>query len=138
MLDSPEGVCPGQARFEYPATSVLFSSIPYRDTTPIRLSGARLAGADLRGANLRGVDLRGALLGPGTSPSAFVRGFISSIPSFQDVLQRAANFHGATANKDTKWPSGFDWKAAGVALEDETAAAQGKSSVASPELPTDE
>jgi hypothetical protein len=25
MLDSSEGVCPGQARFEYPATSVLFS-----------------------------------------------------------------------------------------------------------------
>jgi zinc transporter ZupT len=26
MLDSPEGVCPGQARLEYPATSVLFSN----------------------------------------------------------------------------------------------------------------
>jgi len=26
MLDSPEGVCPGQAQFEYPATSVLFSN----------------------------------------------------------------------------------------------------------------
>jgi hypothetical protein len=26
MLDSSEGVCPGQARFEYPATSVLFSN----------------------------------------------------------------------------------------------------------------
>jgi len=26
MLDSPDGVCPGQARFEYPATSVLFSN----------------------------------------------------------------------------------------------------------------
>jgi hypothetical protein len=26
MLDSPEGVCPGQGRFEYPATSVLFST----------------------------------------------------------------------------------------------------------------
>ena len=25
MLDSPEGVCAGQTRFEYPATSVLFS-----------------------------------------------------------------------------------------------------------------
>jgi hypothetical protein len=25
MLDSPEGVCPGQAGFEYPATFVLFS-----------------------------------------------------------------------------------------------------------------
>jgi hypothetical protein len=27
MLDLPEGVCPGQARFEYPATSVLFSNL---------------------------------------------------------------------------------------------------------------
>ena len=26
MLDSPEGVCPGQAPFEYPATSVRFSN----------------------------------------------------------------------------------------------------------------
>jgi hypothetical protein len=26
MLDSPEDVCPGQAWFEYPATSVPFSS----------------------------------------------------------------------------------------------------------------
>jgi hypothetical protein len=25
MLDSPEGICAGQALFEYPATSVLFS-----------------------------------------------------------------------------------------------------------------
>jgi hypothetical protein len=25
MLDSPEGVCPGQAGFKYPATSALFS-----------------------------------------------------------------------------------------------------------------
>ena len=26
MLDSPDGVCAGQVRFEYPATSVLFSN----------------------------------------------------------------------------------------------------------------
>jgi hypothetical protein len=26
-VDSPDGVCPGQARFEYPATSVLFSNL---------------------------------------------------------------------------------------------------------------
>jgi hypothetical protein len=26
LLDSPEDVCPGQARFEYPATSVPFSN----------------------------------------------------------------------------------------------------------------
>jgi hypothetical protein len=30
MLDSPEGVCAGQTLFEYPATSVLFSSIGWR------------------------------------------------------------------------------------------------------------
>ncbi len=29
MLDSPEGVCAGRARFEYPATSVLFSNRPW-------------------------------------------------------------------------------------------------------------
>jgi hypothetical protein len=35
MLDSPEGVCPGQARFEYPATSVLFSNFdPYGRARP--------------------------------------------------------------------------------------------------------
>jgi hypothetical protein len=28
LLDSPEDVCPGQARFEYPATSVPFSTCP--------------------------------------------------------------------------------------------------------------
>jgi hypothetical protein len=27
MLDSPEGVCAGQVRFEYPATSVLLSLV---------------------------------------------------------------------------------------------------------------
>jgi hypothetical protein len=30
MLDSPEGVCAGQTRFEYPATSVLFSNLSLR------------------------------------------------------------------------------------------------------------
>jgi hypothetical protein len=30
MLDSPEGVCPGQAQFEYPATSVLLKELGCR------------------------------------------------------------------------------------------------------------
>ena len=29
MLDLLEGVCPGQIQFEYPATSVLFSSLRF-------------------------------------------------------------------------------------------------------------
>jgi hypothetical protein len=44
MLDSPEGVCAGQAQFEYPATSVPFSSTngPRRaDVTAAEASGRR-------------------------------------------------------------------------------------------------
>jgi uncharacterized protein YjbI with pentapeptide repeats len=95
------------------------SSIPYLDTQPTNLSGAKLAGANLSGANLKGVDLRAARIGPDTNPSAFVRGFVASVPSFQDVLQSEANFEGAKASRDTRWPHGFDWKAAGVIVEDE-------------------
>ena len=52
MLDSPEGVCPGQARFEYPATSVLFSK---------------------RSDSARGVDEVGEALGQvGALPDLFV------------------------------------------------------------------
>jgi hypothetical protein len=43
MLDSPEGVCPGQARFEYPATFVLFSNCPYSaQTAPVGSGQLRL------------------------------------------------------------------------------------------------
>jgi hypothetical protein len=38
MLDSPEGVCAGQARFEYPATSVLFSNSMFYTQIPEQLS----------------------------------------------------------------------------------------------------
>jgi hypothetical protein len=41
MLDSPEGVCAGQVRFEYPATFVLFSSLDSR-TANRTLVGCRL------------------------------------------------------------------------------------------------
>ena len=34
MLDSPEGVCPAQTRFEYPATFVLLSSHDSTYSTP--------------------------------------------------------------------------------------------------------
>jgi hypothetical protein len=44
MLDSPEGVCAGQARFEYPATFVLFGYQvlwPFpRNSAPSGASGA--------------------------------------------------------------------------------------------------
>jgi Pentapeptide repeats (8 copies) len=49
-----------------------------------RLDGARLAQADLRGADVRGTSLRDADLA------------------------------GARVNGATRWPSGFDWRAAGA------------------------
>jgi uncharacterized protein YjbI with pentapeptide repeats len=56
------------------------------------LTGAYLQGADLQGADLQGADLRAAHL-------------------------QKAQLRGAQANADTKWPDGFDWRAAGVVME---------------------
>jgi hypothetical protein len=45
MLDSPEGVCAGQAGFEYPATSVPFSNFdPLRSSATCR-NGCPLSGS---------------------------------------------------------------------------------------------
>lgn len=55
------------------------------------LEGAFLDGAVLKGANLRGANLRGATL-------------------------TGAYFHGARADDLTRWPTGFDWRGAGIEL----------------------
>jgi hypothetical protein len=45
MLDSPDGVCAGQAGFEYPATSVPFSNFdPLRSSATCR-NGCPLSGS---------------------------------------------------------------------------------------------
>jgi hypothetical protein len=57
MLDSPDGVCAGQARFEYPATSVLFSMCSLngvgRDLCFLLGQGRKIQGTDPRAANPR-------------------------------------------------------------------------------------
>jgi hypothetical protein len=58
MLDSPEGACPGQARFEYPATSVLFSMCSHgRDSSSLKQAYCALKFARL-GLSL-GLSVRG-------------------------------------------------------------------------------
>jgi hypothetical protein len=47
MLDSPEDVCAGQAGFEYPATSVLFSMSPYQKRHQHLTPDIRRSGEDL-------------------------------------------------------------------------------------------
>jgi uncharacterized protein YjbI with pentapeptide repeats len=60
--------------------------------------------ADLRGADLRGADLSGA--DPPNSDQDFG---ISTVAE--------AKLGGAMADRSTQWPSGFDWRAAGVKLK---------------------
>jgi uncharacterized protein YjbI with pentapeptide repeats len=60
--------------------------------TLVSFSGARLIGADLTGAEFTAVDFTGANL-------------------------TGARFRGARADRQTKWPAGFDWRGAGVELQ---------------------
>ena len=53
MLDSPKGVCPGQVRFEYPATSVPFSKLSWAELQGAFLLRTSLRVADLEDANLQ-------------------------------------------------------------------------------------
>lgn len=62
------------------------------------LSGAWLGSADLAGANLQGATLRRAHLGGA---------------DLRDV-----ELQGARCDAETTWPEGFDWKVAGILLEE--------------------
>jgi uncharacterized protein YjbI with pentapeptide repeats len=66
------------------------------------LQGAWLVGADLEGAELMGANLQGRRLHWGRLEWAQVDG---------------ADLEGAIASAATKWPIGFDWRAAGVRME---------------------
>jgi hypothetical protein len=76
-----------------------------------RLGWARLAGADLRGADVRGTSLQHAELAGVHLEQALLCG-----TEFQDADLRGAHLAGARVSADTRWPSGFDWKAAGARL----------------------
>jgi hypothetical protein len=70
------------------AVTVLARRMVLAGDLPLDLSGSLLAGARLGWARLAGADLRGAHLA------------------------------GARASADTRWPDGFDWRAAGARLID--------------------
>jgi hypothetical protein len=69
-----------------------------------KLTEALMDEADLREADLQGADLREADLHGADLRKADLQG---------------ADLAGATCNRATKWPEGFDWEDAGVKLEDE-------------------
>jgi hypothetical protein len=78
-----------------------------------RLGWARLAGADLRGADVRGTSLQHAELAGAHLEQSLLCG-----TQFQGADLRGAHLAGARASADTRWPTGFDWKAAGARLVD--------------------
>jgi hypothetical protein len=78
-----------------------------------RLGWARLAGADLRGADVSGASLQHAELAGVHLEQARLCG-----TQFQDADLRGAHLAGARASADTRWPDGFDWRAAGARLVD--------------------
>jgi Pentapeptide repeats (8 copies) len=78
-----------------------------------RLGWARLAGADLRGADVRGTGLQYAELAGVHLEQSLLCG-----TQLQGADLRGAHLVGARASADTRWPDGFDWRAAGARLVD--------------------
>jgi hypothetical protein len=76
-----------------------------------RLGWARLAGADLRGADVRGTSLQHAELAGAHLEQSLLCG-----TELQDADLRGVHLAGARVSADTRWPVGFDWKAAGARL----------------------
>jgi hypothetical protein len=76
---------------------------------PLNLSDTDLRRADLSNANLQGARLLGARLQGGNLRGAQLQG----------VNLDHAQLQGARSNAKTVWPDRFDWKAAGVELQED-------------------
>jgi hypothetical protein len=75
------------------------------------LQGAELQHADLREVDLRWADLRGASLEEAILDGADLEG----------AQLDGASLKGARADDRTTWPTGFDWRAAGVRAQQQAA-----------------
>ncbi len=102
--------------FVNPSPSYAFSNYDYSRArsgdiylSGVDLSNARLVGANLGGADLIGANLGGANLGGANLSRARLIG-----ANLSEANLRGADLSRATANSKTKFPDGFDAKAAGV------------------------
>jgi uncharacterized protein YjbI with pentapeptide repeats len=98
------------------------------------LEGANLRGVNLEWANLQGVNLGRAILGRANLEGAdlrwaILRGAILEWANLGWASLQGANLQGASlisvqlqgayCNAETVWPDRFDWRAAGVTLQDD-------------------
>jgi hypothetical protein len=100
------------------ARRTVLAGDPPLDLSGSLLAGARLGWARLAGADLRGADLRGTSLQHAELVGAHLEQSLLCGTQFQGADLRGAHLAGARASADTRWPDGFDWRAAGARLVD--------------------
>jgi uncharacterized protein YjbI with pentapeptide repeats len=88
------------------------------------LREARLRGTNLWGASLVGADLRGADLEGCTLVRALLAGALLDGANLHGVTLDGVDLAGARADRTTAWPAGFDWRSAGVVVENRSAGAR--------------
>jgi hypothetical protein len=81
------------------------------------LGRSNLARAEFQGANLHGANLRFATLVRAEFEGASLEGAILMGVDLRGAELEGAVLRGAIASSETRWPDGFDWKAAGVTME---------------------
>jgi hypothetical protein len=81
------------------------------------LGRSNLARAELQGANLRNSRLRFTILVHAELDGASLEKADLRDADLRGAKLDGARFTDATANWRTRWPVGFDWKAAGVVME---------------------
>ena len=89
---------------------------PPLDLSGALLSGARLGWAKLAGADLRGADIRGASLQRAELAGVHLEQSLLCGAQLHGADLRGAHLGGARVSRQTAWPTGFDWRAAGVNL----------------------
>jgi hypothetical protein len=105
-----------QAAVTVLARRTVLAGDPPLDLSGSLLAGAQLGRARLARANLRGADLRGAELDDAELAGAHLDQALLCGARLQAADLGGASLAGARASADTRWPAGFDWRAAGARL----------------------
>jgi pentapeptide repeat protein len=82
------------------------------------LHGAFFRHSNLAGSTLMGADLRDTEFTDGSLAGANLQGALLQGALLEQARLDGANLYEALADATTCWPQGFDWRAAGVVVED--------------------